>query len=67
MKISLCYFNMKLRLGQRVTVWLFISVKLKHAKELTYKVLHVCTCWTSSCTGKCHLAENAYHNDTNIK
>ena len=44
MKIPQCYSNMKLRLGQRKTVWLFISVKLKHAKELTNKVLHLCTC-----------------------
>ena len=56
---------MKLRLGQRKTVWLFISEKLKHAKELTYKLLHLCTC--CSCTEKCHLAENAYQNETNIK
>ena len=65
MKITQCYFNMMLRLGQTKTVWLFISVKLKHAKELTYKVLHLCTC--CSCTEKCHLAENAYQNETNIK
>ena len=44
MKIPQCYFNMKLSLDQRKAVWLFISVKLKHAKELTYKVLHLCTC-----------------------
>ena len=56
MKIRQCYFNMTLRLSQRKTVCLFISVKLKHAKELTYKVLHLCTC--CSCTEKkCHLAE----------
>ena len=65
MKITQCYFNMMLRLGQTKTVWLFISVKLKHAKELTYKVLHLCTC--CSCTEKCHLVENAYQNETNIK
>ena len=65
MKISQCYFNMMLRLGQRKTVWLFISVKLKHAKELTYKVLHLCT--YCSCTENCNLAENAYQNETNIK
>ena len=65
MKIPQCYFNMTLRLGQRKTVWLFISVKLKHAKELTYKVLHLCTC--CSCTEKCNLAENAHQNETNIK
>ena len=62
MKIPQCYFDMKFRLGQRKNVW-FISVKLKHAKELTYKVLYLCTC---SCTEKCHLAENAYQNETNI-
>ena len=60
MKIPQCYFNMMLRLGQTKTVWLFISVKLKHANELTYKVLHLCTC--CSCTEKCHLAENAHQN-----
>ena len=65
MKTPQCYFNMKLCLGQRKTVWLFISVKLKHAKELTYKVLHLCKC--CSCTEKCHLAENVYQNETNIK
>ena len=65
MKIPQCYFNMKLRLGQTKSVWLFISVKLKHAKGLTYKVLHLCTC--CSCTEKCHLAENAYQNEINIK
>ena len=65
MKIPQCYFNIMLRLGQTKTVWLFISVKLKHEKRLTYKVLHLCTC--CSCTEKCHLAENAYQNETNIK
>ena len=65
MKLPQCYSNMKLRLVQRKTVWLFILVKLKHAKELTYKVLHLCT--SCSCTEKCHLEENAYQNETNIK
>ena len=61
MKFPQCYFNMTLRLGQRKkTVWLFISVKVKNAKELTYKVLRLCTC--CSFTEKCHLAENAYQN-----
>ena len=48
MKIPQSYFKMKLRLGQRKTVWLFISVKPKHAKELTNKVFQLCTC--CSCT-----------------
>ena len=65
MKIPQCYVNMRLRLGQRKTVWFFISVNLKHAKELTYKVLHLCT--RCSCTEKCILADNAYQNETNIK
>ena len=65
MKIPQCYFNMTLRLGQRNTIWLVISVKLKHPKELTHKVLDLCTC--CSRTEKCHLAENAYQNETNIK
>ena len=63
MRIPQCYFNITLHLVQRKTVWLFFSVKVKHAMELTYKVLHLCTC----CTEKCHLAENAYQNKTNIK
>ena len=65
MKIPQCYFNITLRFGQIKAVWLFISMKLKHAKELTYKVLHLCTC--CSCTEKSNLAENAYQNETNIK
>ena len=65
MKIPQCYFNILLRLNQTKTVWLFISVQLKHAKELTYKVLHLCIC--CSCTEKCHLAENAYQNETSIE
>ena len=68
MKISQCYLsysNMKLRFSQRKTVWLFILVKLKHAKVLTFKVLHLCAC--CSCIEKCHLAENAYQNETYIK
>ena len=65
MKIPQCYFNMMLCLCQTKTVWLFISVKLKHAKELTYKVLHLCIC--CSCTEKCNLAEKAYQNEINIK
>ena len=65
MKIAQCYSNIKLRLDQRKSVWLIISVKLKHAKELAYKVLHLCTCCL--CTEKCYLAENAYQNETNIK
>ena len=65
MKIPQCYSNMKLRLGQRKTVWLFISVKLKHAKELTTKCcisVHVV-----HAQKKCHLAKNAYQNETNSK
>ena len=65
MKTPQCYSNMKLRLDRRKTVWLFISVKLKHAKERTYKLLHLFTC--CSCTEKCHLTENANQNVTNIK
>ena len=65
MKIPQCYFNMTLGLGQRKTVWLFISVKLKHAKELTYKVLHLCIC--NLCTENFNIAENTYQNKTNIK
>ena len=65
MKIPQCYFNIMLRLGLTKTVWLFISVKLKHEKRLTYKVLHLCTC--CKCTENYHLAENAYQNETNIK
>ena len=66
MKLFLCCFSMTLRLGQskKKTVWLFISLKLKHAKELTNKVFHLCTC--CSCTEKCHLVENAYKKETNI-
>ena len=65
MKTPHCYSNMKLRLDRRKTVWLFISVKLKHAKERTYTLLHLCTCCL--CTEKCHLTENANQNVTNIK
>ena len=61
MKIPQCYFN----IGQRKTVKLFISVRLKHARELTYKVFDPCTCCL--CTEKWHLAENAYQTETNIK
>ena len=61
MKIPQCYFNMKLCLVRRKTVWLFISVKLKHANVLTYK-----QCCISG-TERCHLAENAYQYVTNIK
>ena len=65
MKTPQCYSNMKLRLDRRKTVWLFISVKLKHAKKRTYKLLHLCTC--CSCTEKCHLTENANPNVTSTK
>ena len=65
MKIPQCYFNMKLRLGQRKTACLFISVKPKQAKGLAYKVLHLCIC--CSYTVKCHFAENVYQNETNLK
>ena len=65
MKTPKCYFNMNLRLDRRTTFWLFISVKLKHAKELTYKLLHLYIC--CPCTDRCHLAENACQNVTNIK
>ena len=34
MKIPECYYNMTLRLGQRKTVWLIISVKVKHAQSV---------------------------------
>ena len=66
MKIPQCYLSMTLRIGQRKLSgcsYLFISVIVKHAKELPYKELHLCC----SCTEKCHLAENAYQNKTNIK
>ena len=56
---------MNLRLDRRTTFWFFISVKLKHAKELTHKLLHLYIC--CPCTDKCHLAENACQNVTNIK
>ena len=60
MKIPQCYYNMTLRLGQRKTVWLIISVKVN-----MHKMLHLFTC--CSCTEKCHLAVNAYQNEINIK
>ena len=60
MKIPQCYFKMKLCL-----VSLFISVKLNHAKERTYQLFHLCTCFSS--TEKCHLVEMAYQKETIIK
>ena len=64
MKIPQCYFNVKLRLGQKKKC---LIVHLSEAKKCkgTYKVLHLCIC--CSCTEKCHIAENAYQNETNIK
>ena len=65
MKTTQCYFNMNLRLIRGTTFCLCISVKLKHAKELTYKLLHLYIC--CPCTDKCHLAGNACQNVTNTK
>ena len=39
MKTPQCYSNMKLRLDRRKTVWLFISVKLKHAKGTDIQIV----------------------------
>ena len=64
MKIPQCYFNITLRLGQRKTVWLFISVKLKHAKELAYKVFHLLHVVLHR---KLSFSRDAYQNNTNIK
>ena len=65
MKKPQCYFYMKLRLDRTKTAWLFISVKLK-----TQRNGHTICCISVHVVRaqkKCHLAEIAYQNVTNIK